>query len=128
MPIRPEMRSRYPKDWSLRSRFVRFYRARNKCEWCGIQNGAFRNTRTGQWTTKMGKAHEWSGDGDKVSTVVLTVAHVYDDRPEASSLLNLAALCQLCHNRHDMKARAAGRRERIEAASGQLQLFTTESH
>ena len=52
------------------------------------------------------------------------VAHIYDDRPEAASFLNLAALCQRCHNRHDMMARAAGRRDRIEAASGQLKLFT----
>lgn len=41
--------------------------------------------------------------------------------------VNLAALCQACHNRHDMKARAAGRRERIEVASGQLQLFQVAS-
>lgn len=40
------------------------------------------------------------------SKVVLTTAHVYDHRPEACSLLNLAALCQRCHNRHDAKMRA----------------------
>ena len=38
MPIRPEMAARYPKDWKLRSRFVRFYRAKNRCEWCGAEN------------------------------------------------------------------------------------------
>ena len=38
MPIRPENRRRCPKDWKLRSRFVRVYRARNKCEWCGAKN------------------------------------------------------------------------------------------
>ena len=38
MPIRKEMQQRYPKDWALRSRFVRFYRARNRCEWCGVHN------------------------------------------------------------------------------------------
>jgi hypothetical protein len=53
---------------------------------------------------------------------VLTTAHVFDDRPEACSLLNLAGLCQLCHNRHDARARLVRRRERIEAASGQQQL------
>ena len=37
MPIRPEMRARYPKDWALRSRFVRFVRARGRCEWCGVR-------------------------------------------------------------------------------------------
>lgn len=92
MPIRPENKGRYPKDWKLRSLFVRRYRARNRCEWCGAVNG---------------QPHPDTG-----STVVLTAAHVYDDRPEASSLLNLAALCQRCHNRHDAAARQRRRRER----------------
>lgn len=103
MPIRPEMRRRYPSDWPARSRFVRVYRARGRCEWCGAQNG---------------EAHPITG-----SIVVLTVAHVFDDRPEASSLLNLAALCQLCHNRHDALARAARRRHRLAEERGQLELF-----
>ena len=51
---------------------------------------------------------------------MLTTAHVFDDRPEASSLLNLAALCQKCHNGHDMKARRAGIRERKRAHTGDL--------
>ena len=42
MPIRKEMRQRYPKDWALRSRFVRFYRAGNRCEWCGVHNYSLR--------------------------------------------------------------------------------------
>jgi 5-methylcytosine-specific restriction endonuclease McrA len=103
MPIRPENKGRYPKDWKLRSRFVRFYRARNRCEWCGCENY---------------QPHPVTG-----SKVVLTVAHVHDDRPEASQLLNLAALCQRCHNRHDMKDRARRRKERIEKESGQMNLF-----
>lgn len=92
MPIRPENKSRYPKDWKLRSRFIRFYRARNRCEWCGCQN----------W-----HAHPVTG-----SRVVLTAAHVHDHRPEAAQLLNLAALCQRCHNRHDIKHRARRRKTR----------------
>lgn len=95
MPIRPEMKSRYPNDWKLRSRFVRQYRARGKCEWCGAVNH---------------QPHPVTG-----SRVVLTVAHVHDDRPEAASLLNLAALCQRCHNRHDAASRAEGRRQRKQA-------------
>ena len=89
MPIRPEMAARYPKDWKLRSRFVRFYRARNRCEWCDAENY---------------QPHPITG-----SKVVLTVAHVYDMRPEASDLLNLAALCQRCHNRHDAPYRQRNR-------------------
>lgn len=95
MPIRPEMKSRYPADWKLRSRFIRFVRAGGKCEWCGAENG---------------KPHPITG-----SRVVLTVAHVFDKRPEAASLLNLAGLCQRCHNRYDMHERAAMRTTGQEA-------------
>ena len=100
MPIRAEMRARYPKDWALRSRFVRFVRARGRCEWCGAKHG---------------EPHPITG-----SIVVLTTAHVDDDRPEACSLLNLAALCQKCHNGHDSKARQARRRARRFADQGRL--------
>lgn len=89
MPIRPEMRHRYPRDWKLRSRFVREYRAKNRCEWCGARNG---------------EAHPVT-----YSVVVLTVAHVFDKRPEVAHLLNLAALCQRCHLRHDAPDRRARR-------------------
>jgi len=106
MPIRPENKSRYPKDWKLRSRFVRFYRAKNKCEWCGAENY---------------QPHPITG-----SKVVLTVAHVFDDRPEASGLMNLAALCQRCHNGHDAGARQRRRRERLIGESGQMLLFANE--
>lgn len=75
MPIRPEMAARYPMDWKRRSWFVRAYRAKWACEWCGA---------------KQHEPHPITG-----SRVVLTVAHVWDHRPEAASLLNLAALCQL---------------------------------
>ena len=103
MPIRPENRARYPADWALRSYFVRFVRARGLCEWCGAADYC---------------AHPITG-----SIVVLTTAHVHDDRPEASGLLNLAALCQLCHNRHDAPGRRERRRERLVRESGQLGLL-----
>lgn len=100
MPIRPENRLRYPKDWLLRRKLI-LQRARNRCEWCNAENH---------------KPSPWTG-----SIVVLTIAHVFDHRPEAASLLNLAALCQRCHNRHDQVDRRRRRRERLER--GQLMLF-----
>jgi 5-methylcytosine-specific restriction endonuclease McrA len=113
MPIRPEMKERYPKDWKLRSRFVREVRAKNRCEWCGVRNGHFRNNRTGEVASNVLQAEAWAGlDGDPVTRIVLTCAHVYDHRPEAASLLNLAALCQRCHNRHDSAMRRSGRLSR----------------
>ena len=103
MPIRAENKIRYPKDWKIRSHFVRSYRAKNKCEWCGVGNG---------------EIHPVTG-----SVVVLTVAHIFDHRPENANLLNLAALCQRCHNRHDAKQRQIDRRARLEKESGQIGIF-----
>lgn len=80
MPIRPENRGRYPADWKLRRKLI-LQRAGNRCEWCAARN------------------HE--PHPDTGSRVVLTIAHVHDHRPEAASLLNLAALCQRCHLNHD---------------------------
>lgn len=103
MPIRPEKKARYPADWKRRSRFVRFIRARNHCEWCGAKNR---------------EPHP-----DTYSMVVLTAAHVFDHRPEAAGLMNLAALCQRCHNRHDMKMRQQNRIARSRAESPQIELI-----
>lgn len=103
MPISPENRRRYPPDWKIRSRFVRVHRARNRCEWCGAENG---------------QPHPVTG-----SRVVLTVAHVYDKRPEAASLLNLAALCQRCHLGHDRVEHQAARRANTTKRAGQAELF-----
>lgn len=89
MPISPDLAKRYPADWPLRRRFIVQYRAGNRCEWCGAENG---------------RPHPDTG-----SDVVLTLAHVWDKRPEAASLLNLAALCQRCHNRWDARDRVGNR-------------------
>lgn len=99
MPISAETKARYPRDWELRSHFVRHIRARNKCEWCAAENG---------------QPHPITD-----AIVVLTTAHVYDHRPESASLLNLAALCQRCHNRHDRKERQRHRRELLESRKGE---------
>jgi hypothetical protein len=89
VPITKKRKSFYPVDWELRSRFVRFYRARNKCEWCGSENY---------------KPHPITG-----SKVILTTAHINDDLERPHQLLNLAGLCQRCHNRYDAKDRVKRR-------------------
>jgi elongation factor P--beta-lysine ligase len=41
MPIRPENKDRYPKDWpEIRKRILE--RAKNRCEFCGVENHTFR--------------------------------------------------------------------------------------
>ena len=83
MPISREQARRYPADWALRRRFIINHRAANRCEWCGAAN--------------------YELHPDTGSHVVLTLAHVFDKRPEVANLLNLAALCQRCHLNWDRR-------------------------
>ena len=90
MPIRPENRSRYPKNWKqIRADILA--RADNRCEFCGIEN----------YTTR-----------ENGAKVVLTIAHL-DHTPENCDYNNLRALCQKCHNSYDAKHRAESRRINI---------------
>ncbi len=56
------------------------------------------------WTNDQGQAETWAMDGERVSRIVLTIAHL-DHKPENCGPDNLRALCQRCHNRHDMPHR-----------------------
>lgn len=86
MPIKPENKSRYPKNWKeIRASILE--RAHNRCEFCGIENYAIR---------------------ENGSRVVLTIAHL-DHMPENCDPSNLRALCQKCHNTYDAKHRAETR-------------------
>lgn len=86
MPI--DYKEYHPK-WSLISRLIRFFRAKNRCEKCGAENY---------------KPHPVTG-----SKVVLTVAHIDHDKTN-NRFYNLAALCQRCHLWHDIKQHTANRK------------------
>ena len=103
MPIRPENKARYPKDWKAISARIR-ERAGDKCEECGVANGATIENSHG-----------------RLVVVVLTVAHL-DHTPENCSEDNLRAWCQKCHNGYDapMRARGIKERSRIKLAVGDL--------
>lgn len=90
MPIRPENKARYPKDWKTISLNVR-ESSGLKCEFCLAEHG---------------KPHPITG-----SKVVLTVAHL-DHTPENCERSNLKALCQKCHNSYDAPMRRAGMKKR----------------
>lgn len=111
MPIRPENRNRYPKDWKAISARIRFERAESRCECeghCGLEHG-------GRCVAMHGERHP-----DTNSIVILTVAHL-DHEPENCAEGNLKAMCQRCHNRYDMPYRRAGIAKRRAAAQGLLQ-------
>lgn len=107
MPIRPEMKSKYPprKEWlALRESILA--RAGQRCEFCGVPNYAeiVRHQGT-DYTLVGGFASAVVDIGCKVVTVILTIAHL-DQDPTHNDPGNLRALCQRCHNRHDAPHRA----------------------
>jgi len=102
MPIRPENRDLYPRHWKALSFCLRADRAKWRCEWCGAKNS---------------DPHPITG-----GKVVLTVAHL-DHQPNHCQPDNLAALCQLCHNRYDQDERRKNRKMRLDKANGVRELF-----
>lgn len=116
----PVDKSCYPASWPKVSRTIRRI-AGNRCEWCGIANGApLPSGRKGK--------------------VILTVAHLgmpyADGKPGDKSdkhdirRENLVALCQACHLAYDLPehiahAKETRARKKREAAwkSGQMALF-----
>lgn len=87
MPIKPENRARYPRNWQ-QIRTAILDRAGNRCEFCGVENHTCRlNPKTG-----------------KEAKIVLTIAHL-DHTPENCDPENLRALCQRCHNAYDAEHR-----------------------
>lgn len=115
MPISPEKRKLYPKNWKALSRHIRYERAGNRCEGspkypdCRAENG---------------QPHPVTG-----SKVVLTVAHL-DHNPQNNDLSNLRAMCQRCHltydaQHHSENARATRRKKALAeiAEQGQEVLF-----
>jgi hypothetical protein len=91
MPIRPENKALYPKDWPEISRRIRFDRAGGRCE----QDMRIGGKVIARCEARNGEPHPITG-----SKVVLTVAHL-DHNPENNAEENLKAMCQRCHLRYD---------------------------
>lgn len=125
-------RSRYPADWEAISLRVR-ERAGNRCEWCGLVNGAigFRDGRGEFWAVPVEQMARY-----RTLRIVLTVAHLGVPYPEGRPGdvhdkmdcrdENLAALCQRCHLNYDRDEHtfnAAWTRRRRRIAAGQMELL-----
>lgn len=127
MPIRPEMRDKYPprKEWlAIRARIMA--RASNRCEFCrAVHHAVWSVEEDGARRPTAGnRAHDEAGNGElsyaearefceemkmiepdvRYFVIVLTIAHL-DQDPTNNADDNLRALCQRCHNRHDMPHR-----------------------
>lgn len=149
----PMDRKRYPANWEVISRRVRFERAGNKCEWCGVENGAvgardvdgkwWHEREIDQMKSDVGYAL-FAGEYPKIIRIVLTVAHL--GTPHANGTPgdkhdkmdvreeNLAALCQKCHLNYDredhvqhrrdnLRQRKASEQHQHDQERGQLRMF-----
>jgi hypothetical protein len=113
MPIRPEHRFLYPIDWPAISDFVRFKRAKGRCEKCGrrhrdevrqLLDGRWFDVERSRWRDDMGQV---APDPDLLETmsarlrrVILAACHRNHDRGDCRPR-NLAGWCGRCHLIHD---------------------------
>jgi hypothetical protein len=133
MPIRPENKARYPKDWPQIRERIRA-RSGNRCEClgeCGLRHvagdkGNQLDLPPSLWTDAAPGMRCTAVNGEPhpatKSKVVLTVAHL-NHVPEDCDDQNLRHFCQRCNNRYDAPMRRAGIRQRAREAVGALDLF-----
>ncbi len=116
MPIRPENKARYPKNWKeIRERIK--LRAGNKCEICGVPNRCvgFRK-KDGSFVALPNQEYLLAAEnfimpeGTKIIDIVCTVMHL-DHTPENNEDSNLKFGCQKCHNNYDAPFRAENRKK-----------------
>lgn len=107
MPIAPENRGRYPKDWKAIVERVRA-RSGDRCEG---------SPRWPHCRAENGQPHPETG-----SRVVLTTAHL-DHTPENCDMSNLRHWCQRCHLVYDQQHHAESRAARKRAMSATQELF-----
>jgi hypothetical protein len=138
MPIRRQHRWLYPIDWSQISAFIRFERAKGRCEHCGRPHGRLVfHLGDGRWWDEEGKT--WRngqgralsampasapspGDAGTLTTKVFLAAAHLDHDPGNNRPRNLKAFCQRCHMLHDRKEHQRRRRLtlRMRKALGDL--------
>jgi 5-methylcytosine-specific restriction endonuclease McrA len=136
MPIKPENRALYGKDWPRLSQLVRA-EAGQRCERCKAPNG--KTIARGGWSdagtymledgevvdendgTHRGVARGSEYEAKRFVRVVLTVAHLNQD-PRDNRRENLQALCQQCHLRLDAKQHAENARRTRASKRGQASL------
>ena len=92
MPIKPELRWYYPIDWPQISHWVRFVRAKGRCQVCGRPHGAIvRHLGDGRWWDEV--LQIWrDGKGRRIPSPALP-----EDMPVRTTKVVLAA----AHLDHD---------------------------
>lgn len=105
MPIKPENKKLYPKNWKeIREQILK--RANNKCEFCGVENHSIGYRDYKGNFVKLNENPKENDEDDVLNNhifrIVLTVAHL-DHNPQNNAPENLKALCQKCHLNYDIE-------------------------
>ena len=118
----------YPPNWKTEIRPAILERAKNRCEFCGVENYAIGVRAFGTFTeieqniASDMHALDLMEQGYKIIKIVLTIAHLDHDIAN-NDHSNLRALCQRCHNRHDTKHRKSNARQTNNKRKGYANLF-----
>lgn len=123
----------YPANWKTEIVPRILKRAQNCCEKCGVPNGVIicRGLADGQevWQDDEGYIYSYPDKRPMGQTyvgwirnaryvrIVLTIAHKEHDLSK-NTPDDLAAWCQMCHNRHDIKHRLINRKITITRKKG----------
>jgi hypothetical protein len=120
VPIRPDLRHFYGREWRTVTRPRILKRAQDYCEQCGVPNHAIVNRFHGMWQASswwwtaqgvpMPAGTPFFMKGQRVVRIVLTIAHL-DHTPGHDDDANLKALCQWCHLNFDQKLHTKNARE-----------------
>lgn len=115
--MKKERQKFYPVNWQFISADIRFNRAKNKCEECGVNNGCIYYTDPQgkrieinfETLAEIQKLMDATGENErsvlkklKLVKIILTVAHLDHDESN-NDYFNLKALCQRCHLNYDRK-------------------------
>jgi len=129
MPIRPENKARYPKDWKTVVVPRIRKRSGNRCECTGqcglVHEGTWRSN--GNRCNVKNKTVGMVQPGGTVScgVVILTVMHL-NHQPEDCRDENLLHGCQGCHLRYDAPRKQAEMKARRKAQRASGDLFQCE--
>lgn len=100
MPIRLSRKKLYPKDWNQISHYIRFVRAKGRCECKGECGLHCTHPGPRRCEERHGEPAKWAK-----GKIVLTTAHLCHDE-SCIKKKHLKAMCQRCHLRYDAKHHA----------------------
>lgn len=117
----------YHPEWKTKIRPDILERDNHCCKICGVRNSSIIH-RYGKgmeewhyWPQGM-ESEAWSLDGLKSTKIVLTIAHLDQDKTN-NDYENLAALCQKCHLALDARHHSQNRRKTLSKNKKQIPLF-----